>query len=187
MVSRHDSWSDLVRCLVDQHQQRKRAARVEARESGFNACMCVFDSFSEAAKTGIIAMMLTSIANVARKTLIALSSLGDVRNIQSGRNQADSKAYRHVDARVQVQQGEGGEQGVSRQQGGMLFGMQRKRGRSVEDTVVHFPTVLIERGLVNPTPLALHTAIKRRGCLGGCSSVCLNLQTVQQLCLRGRP
>jgi hypothetical protein len=128
MVSRHDSWSDLVRCLVDQHQQRKRAARVEARESGFNACMCVFDSFSEAAKTGIIAM-LTSIANVAKKTLIALSSLGDVNNIQSGRNQADSKAYRHVDARVRVQQGEGGEQG------GMLFGMQRKRGRSVENTV----------------------------------------------------
>jgi hypothetical protein len=135
MVSRHDSWSDLVRCLVDQHQQRKRAARVEARESGFNACMCVFDSFSEAAKTGIIAMVLTSIANVARMTLIALSSLGDVNNTQSGRNQADSKAYRHVDARVRVQQGEGGEQGVSRQEGGMLFGMQRKRGRSVEDTV----------------------------------------------------
>lgn len=103
MVSRHDSWSDLVRCLVDQHQQRKRAARVEARESGFNACMCVFDSFSEAANIGIIAMMLTSIANVARKTLIALSSLGDVRNTQSGRNQADSKAYRHVDARVRIQ------------------------------------------------------------------------------------
>ena len=60
-------------------------------------------------------MMLTSIANVARKPLIALSSLGDVNNIQSGRNQADSKAYRYVDARVRVQQGEGGEQGVSRQ------------------------------------------------------------------------
>jgi hypothetical protein len=147
MVSRHDSWSDLVRCLVDQHQQRKRAARVEARESGFNACMCVFDSFSEAAKTGIIAMVLTSIANVARMTLIALSSLGDVNNIQSGRNQADRTAYRHVDARVRVQQGEGGEQG------GMLFGMQRKRGRSVEDTVCTLSHGFDQAGACEPYTL----------------------------------
>lgn len=63
-------------------------------------------TLSRAAKTEMIAMRLTSVANDAMETLIASSSLGKVRNMtpryQTGTGALDvglggGFAYRHVD------------------------------------------------------------------------------------------
>jgi hypothetical protein len=74
---------DVMFLLDKAISERKRAAcALTARETGSDACLCVFDTFLRQQKDkGMIAMMLTWDPNAASEPSIATSSSGEVRDI----------------------------------------------------------------------------------------------------------